>query len=89
MNYKSAVLKEFLTMSGMPSAFYLFDTSAALMTVFYTLVFCLCQTATTGRLKQKEKQFHEKSFMRNYPLYRAQNNKKNVNFEFDRRVTDP
>lgn len=76
MNYKSAVLKEFLTMSGMHSAFYLFDTSAAFITVFYTLVFCFCQTATTRRLWQKEKQLHEGNFMRNYPLYRAQNKKK-------------
>jgi len=88
MNYKSAVLKEFLTMSGMPSAFYLFDTSAALTTVFYTLVFVSAKPQQQGAYSRRRSSFMKK-ILCEIIRYIGHRIKKNVNFEFDRRVTDP
>lgn len=74
-------------MSGMPSAFHLFDTSMGLISLFYTLVFCLCQTATTGRYRTRRSRFIKKIYMpQNVSLKRSL---QRVNREFDRRVAYP
>jgi len=41
-------------MSGMPSAFHLFDTSAGLISLFYTLVFVSAKPQQRGAKEQEE-----------------------------------